>query len=211
MPSPSKTALVSGLLVTAGIMFSGAWLASGMTSTDADASTDQAAASPTMPLLAPIPGGTQSETPEPQRTAAPQVQDIPPSNTTVSETAGSAPADTSLDVTIEGVRSNAGKVLVFVFDNKAAYDAYDYTQAVGYAELDASTGPITYRFPDLTSGPYAIGLFHDENSNQNFDMQGEYPAEGYGTSRATSAYDDPSFSKASVEAGPVTIQVHYLQ
>ena len=211
MPSPSKTALVSGLLVTAGIMFSGAWLASGMTSTDAGASNSQIATSPAMPRFAPIPGGAQSDAPELERTSAPQVQDIQPSNTSASETAAAATANTSLDVTIEGVRSNAGKVLVFVFDNKVAYDAYDYTQAVGYAELDASTAAITYQFSDLTGGPYAIGLFHDENSNQNFDMQGDYPAEGYGTSGATSAYDDPSFSKASVEAGPVTIQVHYLQ
>lgn len=211
MPSPSKTALVSGLVITAGIMFSGAWLASGMTSADGDAIAENARARPTMPLLAPIPGAAQDAVPTPQRISAPQSQDIAISNEAPSAGSDAAAVPAALQVTINGVRNDSGKILVFVFDTKAAYDAYDYTQAVGYAELDASTEPITHTFADLTDGPYAIGLFHDENANQDFDMQGQLPTEGYGTSGASNAYDEPSFRKASVEAGPVSIQVHYLQ
>lgn len=54
MPSPSKFALFSGLTITAGIFYGGAWLASGVSSADAlPASSNRGIKE--VPILAPAP------------------------------------------------------------------------------------------------------------------------------------------------------------
>jgi len=117
---------------------------------------------------------------------------------------------TPLTVSINGSRNTKGKIYVLVFDNAAAFATYDYERAVGFAELPASTQRVTTKFPDLTGKAYAISVFHDENGNERFDMNGDYPTEGYGTSRAQSAYDDLKFHQASVRPGPIGVKLFYL-
>ena len=68
-----------------------------------------------------------------------------------------------------------------------------------------------HSFEDLQNGPYAIAVFHDENTNYDLDLDGGYPVEGYATSGAKGPYDEPGFAQASVEAGAVTVKIHYLQ
>lgn len=181
MPSPSKLALASGLVVTAGIFFGGAWLASGM---------------------------TPETIPETGAQVAPEASP-PPAATSISSPQTEIP-DRDLKVTINGARNANGTVIVLVFDNEAAYDAYDYEKAVAYAELAASTEPITHTFSGLTSYVNAVVLIHDENDNYDLDMVDGYPVEGYGTSKAKTAYDELSFSQAAVGLGAISVKVHYL-
>lgn len=184
MPSPTKLALVSGLVMTAGIFLGGAWIASAMPGDKAAALSAGAHTARSMPQ--PSPGGSREEARRP--------------------TLGTA---SPLHLSIHGVRGPEGKVLVLVFDTPSAFDALDYTQAVGYAELPATTASLTHVFDSLIAGPYAIALFHDENGNQDFDMVDGYPAEGYGTSNASGPYDMPTFQRASVRAGHVVVDIHY--
>lgn len=189
MPSPSKSTLLSSLAITVGVFFGGAWLASGMTSGEAGPAAGESWAAKS-PMIAPAPNiaNTQELGVEAQDTASPHLQ-----------------------LTIQGVNSMVGQVVVLVFDDPSAFNAGDYNRAVAYVELPASTSPIRKAFEDLTSGPYAVLLFHDANGNQDFDMAEGYPIEGYGTSNASGPNDIPSFQQASVDAGPVTIKVHYVQ
>ena len=181
MPSPSKFALFSGLAVTTGLFLGGAWLASGMTPPTAT-SIEPTDAPKRSPLLAPVPSvDIQSNT-----------------------------QSKALKVTVSGVRNSDGKVIVLVFDSAAAYDAYDYERAVGYAELTASSRHVSHVFSDLSDGPFAVVAIHDENENYDLDLVDGYPSEGYGTSRATSPYDELSFQQAAVAAGAVELKIHYL-
>ena len=208
MPSPSKPALLFGIATTMGIYLSGAWFASTLGNDAAPITQNQAYSTPAAPITAPVI--------KPDRQLAPKAV-----SHAVEEDAQSTPASTTqtskpstpqpLQITIEGARNAQGTVFILVFDDKSAYAAYDYTQAVGVAQLPASTSSMSHTFEDLTTGPYAIGIFHDENNNEDFDMSEGYPLEGYGTSRAKGPYDDPSFKEASVMNGPVTIKLHYLK
>lgn len=136
-------------------------------------------------------------------------------NNAATETAAdSAPVpeflDTGLRVDITNVRNDEGKVIVLVFADADAFADYDYTRAVGYAE-QAAAGTLQFEFPELREGPYAISLFHDENDDDDLNMDGIYPLEGYGTSGATGPYDEPSFSEAAVSPGRVSIRMYYLR
>ena len=181
MPSPSKLALVSGLAVTGGIFFGGAWFASGMTPETSETVEAQ-----------PVP----EETPTPLPDADLNAQIESPSG--------------ALEVTVTGARNANGRIIVLVFDTAAAYDAYDYERAAGYAELVAQTAPVTHTFSGLSADAHAVVLFHDENENYDLDVVEGYPAEGYGTSNADSAYEELNFQQAVVEAGSVSVKIHYL-
>lgn len=183
MPSPSKLALASGLAVTAGIFFGGAWLASGMTPETIPETTEQPAAAPA-----------------PSQTAA----------LDRSSNAQSEVRQGELDVTVTGVRNTNGKIVILAFDNAAAYDAYDYENAAGYAELPAATTPIRHTFTGLSPDQVAVVLIHDENENYHLDMVEGYPIEGYGTSNANSPYDELSFQQAAIKTGSISVKIHYL-
>ncbi|MEM7327508.1 MAG: DUF2141 domain-containing protein [Pseudomonadota bacterium] len=182
MPSPSKIALVSGLAVTAGIFFGGAWLASGMTPETSDPLKAQTALNATPTPAPDADSGAQTEI-----------------------------SYGELEITVTGARNTNGRIIILVFDKAAAYDAYDYENAAGYAELDAQTAPMTHTFSGLSADAHAVILFHDENENYDLDLVEGYPVEGYGTSNATSAYDELSFQQAVVEPGSISVKIHYLE
>ncbi len=118
---------------------------------------------------------------------------------------------TELIVEVEGVRNGEGRVIIAVFDSSAAFEAYDYERALDYLEVPAEPGTIKANFGNLGEGPFAVSLFHDENQDYDFNMVGDYPLEGYGTSGARDSYHEPDFEEASVGAGRVTVQMYYLR
>lgn len=115
-----------------------------------------------------------------------------------------------LRVAVNGVRNNKGSIIVMVFDNVAAYEEYDYNRAVGFTQIDAKKGTVNVTFDNLNSGPYAIVILHDENQDSELNMKNGIPQEGYGSSGAKTAYDEPSFEQASVNSGKVIIKMFYL-
>lgn len=131
------------------------------------------------------------------------------------ETAGEPATFGHLTVTIDGVRSNKGKIIIAIFDDATAFDTQDYTQIVDYAEIKAVTGRTSHDFQLRKAGLLAISLYHDENSNGSFDLSGEVPDEGYGTSGMESPYETPTFQNAQFSAGGtakthINIEMHYL-
>ena len=114
-------------------------------------------------------------------------------------------------VEITNVRNDKGKVLVAVFEDVEAFEQYDYERARAYIEVAAEAGTVQAHFPRLNAGPYAISLFHDENEDYDFNMDGVYPLEGYGTSGARDSYHEPTFNEASVGPGRVAVRMYYLR
>lgn len=108
----------------------------------------------------------------------------------------------ALSVTLHNARNDTGKLLVLVFDQKAAFDAVDYRKAVGYAERPASTKSQRISFPDLTQGHYAVIAIHDENEDYDLNMTDDgIPIEGYVVSGMNSLYDEPTFEHSLIEVG----------
>ena len=115
-----------------------------------------------------------------------------------------------LHVLISGTRNSTGNIVITVYDNADAYSRYDDEDIAAYTVVPASTDTMTIEFPGLTEGPYAVTIFHDEDSDAQFDMDGDYPVEGYGTSGARGAYDEPPFDRAAALPGAVLINMFYL-
>ncbi len=113
-------------------------------------------------------------------------------------------------VEITHVRNDTGKIVVLVFDDADAFGSLEFSRAVAFTEIPAQTGVARARFPELSEGTYAVALFHDENGDYDLNMDGDYPVEGYGTSGAESAYDEPDFDEAAVSTSPVAVRMHYL-
>lgn len=123
--------------------------------------------------------------------------------------AGRASADTGVNLTIEGVRNANGSIIILVFDDAAAFERLNYRNAVALAEIDAAPGNVGHTFDQLTDGPYAIFLFHDENGDDDLNIEGGRFLEGVGASGAPNRGDNPDFPQASFLPGDITIQLHY--
>ncbi len=115
-----------------------------------------------------------------------------------------------LTLQVTDIRNDKGKIIVLVFDDAAAFQSDDVNKAVAYQEVNAAQGTLEIDFANLTEGPYAVSLFHDENGDYDFNMVDGYPLEGYGISGASGPLDEPDFQKAAVTLGTVTIRVFYL-
>ena len=111
--------------------------------------------------------------------------------------------------TFKGVRNAKGNVVVMVFVDRESFKTYDVAKAVGYAEIPAQTGDVIAVFPNLREGPYAIVGFHDEDENQDLNMDGDWPTEGYATSGALDAYDTPTFRSAALGKSYGKIVMYY--
>lgn len=116
-----------------------------------------------------------------------------------------------LSVQITGLRNATGRVIIVVFDDEAAFEADDDSRAAGYQEIEASRVPLDVAFPELKAGPYAVTVFHDENGDRDWNLEGEIPLEGYAVSGAVDDYDDPGFQRAAVAAGAIQLRLHYYK
>ncbi len=116
-----------------------------------------------------------------------------------------------LRVEIQGVRNAKGHVIVTVYDNAEALARYDDEDYADYARVPAAEGTVVADFPALTQGPYAVAIFHDENEDLEFGMDGYTALEGFGTSGALGPYDEPPFDRAAVPPGAVRVEMFYLR
>jgi uncharacterized protein (DUF2141 family) len=118
-----------------------------------------------------------------------------------------------LKVTVVGVRSDRGAVMIGLFDSAAKFrNAISQSAHVGLmsdkerlvgATLRARTGDQTIGFT-LPPGRYALIVFHDENDNALLDTGTlGIPTEGYGFSNnAMGFFSAPDFNAAAVTVGP---------
>jgi uncharacterized protein (DUF2141 family) len=119
--------------------------------------------------------------------------------------AASAPA-ASIDVSVTGLRSTKGQVLVCLTANPKKFpDCSDDKAAVRLAikSINASQFRLTAPGP----GTYAIALVHDENINNKMDMRLFLPREGFGFSRNPAiGMGPPKFKSASFSVNGNTAQ-----
>lgn len=101
----------------------------------------------------------------------------------------------ALDVTVEGVRSDKGKLVV------ALYGAGD--KQLERREIPARPGAMRIEFSNIAAGEYAIRVFHDEDGDGEMKKTGiGLPAEGYGFSnRAKARFGPPGWKSIAVQVG----------
>lgn len=112
----------------------------------------------------------------------------------------------SVDVSLTGLRSTKGQVLVCLTANPREFpDCSDDKNAVRIA-VDADHAA---HFSIAAPGPgtYAIALVHDENTNNKMDMRLFLPREGFGFSRNPAiGMGAPKFRSASFTVSGETAQ-----
>jgi uncharacterized protein (DUF2141 family) len=115
-----------------------------------------------------------------------------------------------LRLTIKGVRSDKGEILVGLYKDPAGFAHAiangsklglmpDSGRLVG-CSIRAQIGSQSTVFTQLTPGRYAIAVIHDENDNGRFDRNFlDIPTEGYGFgNNARGFLGAPSFEAASI-------------
>jgi uncharacterized protein (DUF2141 family) len=126
--------------------------------------------------------------------------------------AQSAEPASFVDVTVTGVRNDAGHVRV------AVCTRHDFLQPFceHNASVRARAGSVTVRVPNVPPGAYAVQAWHDENDNGKIDTNFlGIPREGIGFSRdAPFRFGPPSFSDAAFRLGPdggaVALKLRYF-
>lgn len=88
------------------------------------------------------------------------------------------PTGITLTALIKGLRNDKGQIIAQLFDNPDAFNNNRYDQAVRTLVIPAKNFSGELSFNQLPRGEYALVLFHDENSNQQFDQTGSL-IEGY--------------------------------
>ncbi len=111
-------------------------------------------------------------------------------------TGAALPENATLDVSIGGLRSTKGNVLICLttrakhFPN-CAKDPTAYRRTVSAAQASHVS------FSQVAPGSYAIALIHDENANGKLDTSLIIPKEGFGFSRNPAiAFGPPKFGAA---------------
>jgi uncharacterized protein (DUF2141 family) len=129
-----------------------------------------------------------------------------------------------LKVTIAGVRSDTGTIMIGLYDSAEGFDVAikhateaglltDKSRLVG-AAIRAAAGAQSIIFTQLRPGRYAVIAFHDENDNGRLDVSPwGVPTEGYGFSNdAQGLLAAPSFNAAGVtlDAGDSAITISLI-
>jgi len=108
-----------------------------------------------------------------------------------------APPPPTVEVSVTGLRSAKGQLLVCLTKNPRAFpDCSKDKTSVRMAVKAADAGRFDVHAP--ANGTYAIALVHDENGNNKMDKAIFLPREGFGFSRNPAiTMGPPSFRSAS--------------
>ncbi len=118
----------------------------------------------------------------------------------------------TLTVHVPDIRHNKGQIHLLLF-NQAAGFPLNPENAYRHFQQDAFTGAFKMTIRDLTPGQYAAVIFHDTNSNDQFDRSWfGSPKEDYGFSNMPYEFcGTPSFQQTSFtvkdDAQSITIKL----
>jgi uncharacterized protein (DUF2141 family) len=119
----------------------------------------------------------------------------------ISSGTASASDTTSLSLSITGLRSMKGNVLVCVTSNPKYFPNCSKDPNSHRAKVAArDAGKVS--FEAIAPGTYAAALMHDENGNNKMDMAIMIPKEGFGFSRNPAVVTGPpKFKSAAFVVG----------
>lgn len=113
--------------------------------------------------------------------------------------ANASPTTSTLDVSVYGLRSMKGNVLVCVTANPKFFPDCSKDPKGMRAKVAAHDAEHV-SFDDVGQGMYAVALLHDENANSKMDMAVFLPKEGFGFSRNPAVVTGPPKFKSAAFA-----------
>lgn len=110
--------------------------------------------------------------------------------------AQSLAAQNTLEVTVRGIQTPKGNILIALYDSEAEF----MKKHVASRKVKATDKQVSVTFENLKPGNYAITTFHDANENEKLDTNFlGVPNESYGFSNNVKGrFGPPSFDKARV-------------
>ncbi len=104
-----------------------------------------------------------------------------------------------LTVTVNGIRSDKGQVMVAIYDKAENWNSWK--SPVATQKVAAAKKGLVLHF-QLPPGTYALELMHDENGNGKLDKNGlGIPSEGYGYSNNPNPMRRANFDEAKFTMG----------
>ena len=116
--------------------------------------------------------------------------------------------DGTIIVTIVGLRSNDGYVKIALYNSKDGFPDKS-EKALKKQKYRIENRISCAQFTELPYGEYAIGVYHDENENNELD-KGMFgiPKEGYGASNDAKGFmGPPTFNDAKFSLQRDTLQI----
>ncbi len=119
-----------------------------------------------------------------------------------------------LDVSVSGLRSLKGNILVCVTADAKAFPDCSKDANARKAVIPTNNSSHIY-FHGMKPGTYAVSLVHDENANGKLDTKAMIPGEGFGFSRNPMIlFGPPSFGGAKftldANGGAQAIKMKYM-
>jgi uncharacterized protein (DUF2141 family) len=123
-----------------------------------------------------------------------------------------------LKVSVEGLRSNSGQVLICVFSAESSDPSLFPDCAKGRpvksAKAPIAGGKVIMTFNGLKDGVYAVAIIHDENGNGELDtnLLG-IPTEGVGVSTNPRLFGKPKFADGKFNISgntAISIETKYI-
>jgi len=120
----------------------------------------------------------------------------------------------TLTVVVEGAQGRQGAVRAAMFRDATGWLKPDAAIRADIAALDSVSGTsVTFVYPDLPAGRYALSVFHDANNDGKLGTNpAGIPVEPYGFSRdARGRFGPPAFDDAAIDVQGeqrVTIHLH---
>ena len=105
----------------------------------------------------------------------------------------------NLTVDIKSIPNTNGTIFIGLFRQKDEFPVFG-KQYIG--KIIPVTGKkMSYSFPELAQGKYAVAVYHDENKNGKLDKNYlGIPTEAYGFSNnARRTFSAPSFEEAAID------------
>ena len=100
-------------------------------------------------------------------------------------------------VNVSGIENNTGIIKIGLYNSESTFPTYgDHFKG---AEPNANTSGVSYTFTNITTGTYAISVWHDENEDKtmNRNLFGA-PKENYGFSKNIyGTFGPPDFDEVS--------------
>lgn len=100
-------------------------------------------------------------------------------------------------IDLSGMKNSNGNINIAIYNSSSSFN--DPNNAYRKIAVSATSGSMIITLEGIPQGTYAIGLFHDENTNNIIDKNFiGIPKEGFAFSNnATANFGPPSFGQAS--------------
>ena len=122
---------------------------------------------------------------------------------------------TKITATVNGFENDKGVCRACLYNSPAAFNGNG--AAVQCVQVTISDKKAMVVFQNVSSGTYAVSLFHDANNNNKFDTNFlGIPKEGYGASKnnlpfaGAPTYDGNKFEVKNNTSSNLTVKLRYL-